>query len=54
MSFRCFNGRTLTLLEAGRAAISINSPGLNGLGTPRCAFLAGTLFFSIFSKPGIV
>ena len=47
MSLSSFSARTLTLLQAGLAGRSINSPGLNGLGTPFSAFRAGTFFFSI-------
>ncbi len=52
ISLRFFSGRTLILLEAGRAATSINSPGLNGLGTPLRALRAlraGTFRRWIFS-----
>ncbi len=54
ISLRFFKARTLILVVAGFAAMSINSPGLNGFGTPFLAFRAGTLFFSIFTRPGKV
>ena len=44
MSLRFFKARTLIFTEAGLAAISRNSPGLKGFGTPFCSGLAGTIF----------
>ena len=54
ISFNCFRARTVIFVEAGLAGTSINSPGLNGLGTPVRAGLAGTCFRSILTSPGIV
>ena len=54
MSFRPLSARTLTFVVAGLAAISINSPGLNGFGTPFLALRAGTRFLSILTRPGRV
>src|SRR5580704_10957712 len=53
MSFRFFRARTLILVLAGLAGTSINSPGLNGLGTPFLAGRAGTFLRSIFTRPGM-
>src|SRR5580698_4574665 len=52
MSFMFFNARTLILVLAGLAGTSINSPGLNGLGTPFLAGRAGTFLRSILTRPG--
>ncbi len=54
ISFNLFSGSALTLILAGLAAISINSPGLNGFGTPFFALRAGFLTVLIFSRPGNV
>ena len=54
MSLRFLSARTFTFVVAGRAAMSISSPGLNGLGTPLLALRAGTFFFSILTRPGSV
>src|SRR5215469_17474901 len=53
MSFRFFSAVTLIFFEAGLAGRSMNSPGLNGLGTFFCAALAGTCLRVIFTRPGI-
>src|SRR5262245_58654721 len=53
MPFRHFSGRTLTTFLAGSAATSINSPGLNGLGTPLRAGWAGLRTTRILHRPGI-
>ena len=54
MSFRPLSARILTFVVAGFAATSINSPGLNGFGTPLRALRAGTCFLSILTRPGSV
>ena len=54
MSFKFLSARTLIFVVAGRAATFINSPGLNGFGTPLRALRAGTCFFSILTRPGSV
>ena len=54
MSFKLLSALTLTFVVAGRAAMSISSPGLNGFGTPLLALRAGTFFFSILIRPGSV
>src|SRR5690554_1258699 len=53
-SLSFFSGNTFTLVVAGFLGTSMNSPGLNGLGTCLRARRAGFFTVLIFNRPGRV